>query len=186
MKNVFRKLLIVGMVATSVVGLSACGVKQDENDKNKFYIDGLETAYALHDEFVVVGKTLNIPLEDGTTKEIVVTDEMVKQTIDVLSLGEQTLIIEYEGVEYKFVIEICDTVVDYSFDIATEYFVGDTFDLSDVYMTVEWKSGKEELIPLNNSMLVGAPDMRYAGNKTVTIEFNDKEYQFVIAVNRIN
>ena len=185
MKNVFRKLLVLGLVATSVVGLSACGVEKDE-DGNKFYIDGLETAYRLAEEFVVVGKTLNIPLEDGTTKEIVVTDEMVKQTIDTLSIGEQTLIIEYEGVEYKFVVEIRDTVVSYDFNGPMEYFVGDTFDISLIYMEVEWKSGNSEMIQLTKDMLVEGPDMRSPGNKTITIEFKGEEYQFTIFVNLLN
>ncbi len=184
MKNIFRKLLVLGLVTVSVVGLNACGANKD--DENKFYIDGLETAYELAEEFVVVGKTLNITLKDGTTKEVVVTEEMVKQTIDMLSIGEQTLIIEYEGVEYRFVVEIVDTVVSYSFDGQMEYFVDDKFDISMIYMNVEWKGGLSEIIQLKESMLVVAPDMRYAGNKTITIEFKGKEYQFSIRVNSNN
>ncbi|MBQ3502915.1 MAG: hypothetical protein IJA72_04580, partial [Clostridia bacterium] len=141
----------------------------------------------LAEEFIVVCKKLNIPMPDGTTKKITVTQDMVKQTIDTsLTIGEQTLIIEYEGVEYKFVIEVVDSVVNYSFNGPTEWFVDDVFDISKFYMEVEWKSGYQEMFQLKEDMIVTAPDMRYAGDKTVTIKFNGKEYQFQINVSRID
>ena len=177
----------MGLVATSVLGLSACGAKQDEDNKNKYYIEGLQTVCELTEEFIVVGKTLNIPMPDGTTKEVTITPEMVKQTIDTsLTIGEQTLIVEYEGVEYKFTIEVMDSVTNYSFDGRMDWFVNDIFNINMIYMTVEWKSGNAEMINLNPDMIVEAPDMRFAGDKTVTIKFNNKEYQFTITVNAVN
>lgn len=183
MKNIFRKLLVMGLVATSVVGLSACGAKQDEEDQNKYYIEGLDAAYALKEEFVVIGKTLNIPLEDGTTKSITVTPEMVKQFPDTLTVGEQTLIIEYEGVEYKFVIEILDTVESLQFSGQMEWLQNTEFNPSMVDMEITWASdGAVEIRSLTEDMIVEMPDMRILGQQTIAVEFEGEEYQFTITV----
>ena len=189
MKNVFRKIFVLGVVLASLVGFMACDNKKDNVVETGYIIEGIESTYFVNDDFNAVGKTLKISFSDGTTKTVIITENMVKQSIEIstMTIGEQTLIIEYNNKEYEFEVEILDYISNFTFGGQLEWTRGSLFNPANILMTVTWAStGEEEIVQLTSDMIVSNVNINTAGNKTITVRYNGQETQFGIVVINID
>lgn len=112
MKPWIKKIVVGATVLTASVGLSACTSKK--NNKKPYEIDysfaNYEDTYTVNQPFSIVGTVLKITMSDGTTKDIEITESMIKTAPDMSKLGEQTVVIEYEGNKYEFKITVSQHV----------------------------------------------------------------------------
>ena len=106
MKKWIKNVMAGAVVLSSSLGLAGCGLFNDEPSKEGYVFKNYEDTYYVNEPFSIVGTKLRITDKKGNTKEIVVTEEMVKHAPDMSTPGEKVVIIEYNGVEYTFTITI--------------------------------------------------------------------------------
>ena len=186
--KIIKTLTIAGLTLTSSLALSGCGKVTVES----FSFVGHDEVYEVNDSFNVIGLKLRLKMSDGLTREITVTDDMVKQLPDMTTAGEKTLIIEYDGKEYSlsfFVVEegtlpegpIQEYVEVYSIvgvsGLKTEYMKGETLEVGDsaqlTYITSELET---KSVKLTADMISGF-NSNTLGNQFLTVTYQNKTFK---------
>lgn len=101
--KIFKTLLIAGLVTTASMGLAGCGKPVEVVD---YEFKNCEIEYEVGDTFSIVGMKLNLEMSDGSTKEVTVTQDMIKQMPDMSTAGNKQLVIVYDGKEYTLTIRV--------------------------------------------------------------------------------
>jgi len=185
MKKGIKKLIAVGLVTASSVGLSACTTDESANDNDLNYLFyNYTTTYVINETFSLSGAKLKITHKDGTKTEITVSDKMIEEMPDMSTPGTKTVTITYGGVQYTLQIEVVNSKV-INYDITgykDSYFMNEEFDISNLKLKLFYNNNKNETINVKSKMIVRKPDMSTPGNKTVTIYYAGKYYDFSISV----
>ncbi|MFQ6724397.1 MAG: bacterial Ig-like domain-containing protein, partial [Clostridia bacterium] len=79
---------------------------KDKPSKAGYIFKNYEETYYVNEDFTISGTKLRITDKNGKTKEVEITKDMIKQMPDMTTAGEKMVVVEYEGVEYSFVITI--------------------------------------------------------------------------------
>ena len=114
-----------------------------------------QTNYYTHSTLNVDGGTLVIVLENGATEEVTLTSDMISN-FDTSSPGEKTLTITHRS----FSLDIDYTVVDAEVSslavytqFKTEYFVGDSFDVTGGKLLVTYADSNSEFVDVTAEMI---------------------------------
>jgi len=107
MKNIKKGLIALMMVPC--MGIVGCGKK--EATIKSFEFSNIDREYFTDENFSILGGKLTLTMSNGKTKEITVTDDMIKQMPDMSTPGEKTIVIIYNGVEYSFTITVSENIV---------------------------------------------------------------------------
>lgn len=105
-KNKFWGMILAILIVPIAIIFTACGKTNDGDVKISSYefVDCV-TEYEDTDTFSATGK-LVFTLSDGSTKEVKLTNEMLKSVPDLTTVGEKKVIYIYDEVEYELTITI--------------------------------------------------------------------------------
>lgn len=108
-KNKLLGFLLATVIAPASLGLVACsGFGDKEASIESYEIKDYTRTYLDTDTFDVNG-TLVLTMSDGTTKEITLTQDMLKETPDLSTVGEHTITYTYDGKEYVVKINVVES-----------------------------------------------------------------------------
>ena len=140
MNSWIKKIVVGATVLTASVGLAAC-TKKDNNKKpeeTSYTFVNYEDTYTVNQPFSIVGTVLKITTSDGKTIDVTVTEDMIKSAPDMTKIGEQSVIIAYNGKEYEFKITV-EQYIDESLISKLKEFLS------------KYESGKDSLIDIKVS-----------------------------------
>ena len=141
-----------------------------------------KTEYKYGEALDLAGAKLQI-VSAGETTETDVTAAMVSG-YDAKKLGEQTLTVEYNGVELTFKVAVIDAIKSVALKSAptvAEYELGDALDLTGAVLAVEMLSGATRDVAVTAAMVSGY-DAEKLGEQTVTVEYNGAKLTFKVTV----
>lgn len=146
--------------------------------------------------------TFTLNMLDGTTQDVTL-DDVTIAGFDKNTAGTQTVTVSKQvlnsTVSTTFEVEVKaaetsdpevpggdtqDEIAEYKLSLSkTTYQQGEEFDLSTVSVKAVYESGKEEPVEVTASQLtISGYDKDKAGEQTVKITYQDKEYSFTVTV----
>ena len=176
-KNLFfcRKLLfvlvtLITLALLCTVALTSCGssisdiVIKDYNKPRTTFVQGQEPDFSSGVLTVII---------DGNETDVPLTDPEVSITgYDKNTLGKQTVTVTYKDKSTTIEVNVVARMVADGFK--SNYFVGDSFDNSQGKLKITKDDGKTTTVNLNSeSVTVKSFNSSAAGDKTVTVEYND-------------
>ena len=134
------------------------------------YIQGKETLY-------LTGGVLEVLYNDGTTKEIPLTDKNIEiSNMDNNILGKQTITVKYENLETSFTIEVLEDIIgNVSSEILQNY---EEFEQSYSNEIQNTQNAAQEILNLKEKIQIL--------QNNVVIENNEELYQYADTINNIS
>ena len=179
MRNIKRAILLIALLMLALT-LVACngdamdGIRFEKSPKTT-YVQGQELNF---DNAVLVA------LKGGQTENVAIADATVSG-YDKNVLGKQTVTVTYNGKSTSFEVNVVPRI---SVEGAvTDYFVGDSLDVTKGRIVVMNDNGVATPIPLNDSRITFSGfDATAAGNgKTVTVNYADYSGSFTVNVHDV-
>lgn len=104
----YIKRIFLPLMLTAVMTLSGCslfGKKKDkELDVFKYSFANYDKNYLVNENFSFDGMVLEIIYEDGTVKQIAITENMIVSKPDMSTPGTKVVVVKYDGEEFTFEI----------------------------------------------------------------------------------
>lgn len=182
MKKGIKQVLASGLVVASSFNIVACTTSNKGEVDYSF--ENCVTEWVVNDLFTLSGATLKIKDKKGTETTVELTDEMIKTMPDMTTAGEKTVTIIYNGKEYYLTIQVLgQQALSYTFTgFNQSYFVGDTFDISNLKLNINYDLGEDVSVSVLASMITAMPDMSTDGTKTIEVTYEGNKYTFDIKV----
>ena len=127
------------------------------------------------------GMKVTAQYSDGSSKEI--AEGWTVSQVDMITAGEKTVTVTYEGMTATFTITVKEPVltgITVTAPSKVTYETGETLDLSGMKVTAQYSDGSSEEIA--EGWTVSQVDMTTAGEKTVTVTYEDMTATFTITV----
>lgn len=142
---------------------------------------GAMTVFAVGSEFNYEGIVVRAGYE-GSNTFTVVTDYTVTAP-DMSTPGTKTVTVTYQGKTATYEIVVTDAALEKlevnASKATKEYFVGDTFSADGIEVTASYADGNTTIV---RGYIVSEPDMTTAGDKTITVTYQDKSAEYTITV----
>jgi len=182
MKKGFLKVMTAGLVMASSLGFVAC--TPDKDDDYEYNFLNYDSTYAVNEDFSLAGAKLKITNEDGTEKEITITDDMIKSMPDMTTTGQKTVTIVYDGKEFTLTIEVlAPNVLGYQFSgYLPIYDINDQFDITNLKLNIDFDIGNDLEIPVTANMISAMPNMSVVGTKQINVTYNGENYTLSFVV----
>jgi uncharacterized protein YjdB len=142
-----------------------------------------KTLYKTNESIDMNNMNLKLYYSDGTSQSIQVIGSMLTG-FDTSTLGNKTVTVTYEGKTCTFTINIVDTVQSIQIKSGTnktQYYVGDTLDLTGTQLIVTRESGGMEFVNVTSDMVTGF-ETDNIGDKIITITYGGKIASYIINV----
>lgn len=104
-KNRFLGIILAVLILPIAVLFTACGKGEKDVTISSYEFVDCVTEYKDTDTFSVSGK-LVLTYSDGTTEDIVLTDEMLESKPDLKTVGEKKVTYIYNDVKYELTIKV--------------------------------------------------------------------------------
>lgn len=174
MRKISKLVLLLLLVVAAVITMAAC----DNTQGNQPVVDEISVTDANMPQLMyIIGQDLDLSNGFLTVKigeevqEIPMTSEGVTNTgFDKNKLGEQTITITYGGKTTQITVTVVDRmqVVEY----ATDYLVGDAFDVSKGRLMITRNDGSNFPVVLNaEGVTVTGFDSTKTGEQTLTVKY---------------
>jgi len=197
MKNIFRNLALLFVFLVVPFGFVAC---KDEVKVSSYEIVNIESEVQLNGDIDLENAILRLNMSNKTVIEIPIDLDMVVLP-DLTTEGEKQLIVKYNGVEYKFLINVVNessgggdsgnegqepevTIVSYEFvNKTTSFNYGEKFRYDGLKLKLTMSDDTVKTINVTESMIV-KPDMSSVGEKVVIVNYLGEQYTYTIEVIR--
>ena len=171
-------------VTVSYKGMTATFDVTVENPVTGIELVGTpETAYKYGDELDISGLKVKRTYENGDTKEVNLTAEMVSG-YNKNKVGKQTVTITESGKTCTFEVNVADYVTKVAVKTSptkVEYTIGDALDVTGGKIEVTYASGEKKTVDMTKEMITGF-DSTEAGEATLTVTYEGFSAQFDIEV----
>lgn len=161
----------------TVVEAVATSIEVDTPFKSNYFTN--------HPVDVAEGKLL-VTYSDNSTKRVFITADMISN-FDSTSAGTKTLTITYLGCTTTFEYVVTDpraTKITIASAFKTNYFVGDTIDISGGKITVTYEDNSTSTLPVSALMISGF-NTESSGSKIMSITVGDATLEIAYQVNKV-
>lgn len=142
---------------------------------------GAKTVFTVGDEFTYEGIVVTARFSNQTSKQV--TDFTVPNKPDMTTAGTKTVTVDYQGKTATYDIEVKSGTlerIEVNADQAKkEFYVGDAFTSNGIVVTAYYSDESSEVV---TNYTVSQPDMSKAGQKTVTVTYQEMTAQYTITV----
>ena len=160
-------------------------------------VTGMKTSYKYKDALDISGATVTPILYSGAKgTPVTLTQSMIVSTFNSNVIGDQDITVEYDGVQTKVTVNVADVVSSISVKTTpkTRYAYGDSLDVSNGVITVNWASGAtstEETITAsmvkesdgsNFNSNVTFPDGQTTVTKPLTIHYGGETTTYNVTI----
>ena len=183
------KLFILFLAFIWIVLIAACG---NEPKLTSIAVKSTahKTEYCVGDTLDVSGLIIEAIYSDGKKEEVPVTKDMVSGFDSSKVTSSQTLTITYSGKTTNFIIKISQPTITSiavkSTTHKTEYWVGDTLDVSGLIIEVVYSDGRKEEVSVTADMVSGFDSSQETSSKALTITYGGKSTEYNISVSEPN
>jgi len=148
-------------------------------------IIGYRSTYELGESFVITGTQLVLEMSAGENTRINITEAMIVEMPDMTTVGQKTITVEYEDEQYTYTITVNPATVREVSVVGYRqvYELGDSFSLLNTKLVFDMSYGEDVIVNVTDGMIEEMPDMTTAGQKTITVEYDNEEYTYTITVN---
>ncbi len=165
-----------GASAKASINVKAAGTTITEVQLDSIsYLSGIQTEFYEGADFHLTNLKVTAHYSDGSTKTVTYDKLTVKQNIDADTVGEQTLIVSYEGKECRIKITVLKIeAVRLSLVLngfVNKALIGKSFDTSLITGTVHYNNSSTQNIA-NADITFSAVDTSSAGQKTLVGTYN--------------
>ena len=144
-----------------------------------------KTQYEIGDELDLAGLVVTAHYSDGS--EAAVADYEVSG-FDSTTAGEKTITVAYQGKTATFTVNVKEAAPVVTLDsitvtdpAKTEYKIGEKLDLTGLVVTAHYSDGSKKVLA-DGDYDVSAFDSSSAGEKTITVTYQDKTATFKVTV----
>ena len=176
--------------------LSDAEIEQVNTYLTQKYVTSLEsitvsgptkTQYEIGDELDLTGLVVTAHYSDGNEKVLSAGDYEVSK-FDSSTAGEKTITVTYQDKTTAFTVNVKEAApvvtlesITVSGPTKTEYEIGDELDLTGLVVTAHYSDGNEKVLSAGDYE-VSKFDSSTAGEKTITVTYQDKTTAFTVNV----
>jgi len=179
------KLFILFLAFIWIVLIAACG---NEPKLTSIAVKSTahKTEYCVGDTLDVSGLIIEAIYSDGKKEEVPVTKDMVSGFDSSQETSSKALTITYGGKSTEYNISVSEpnvtSIAVKSTTHKTEYWVGDTLDVSNLVIEVTYSDGSKENVNVTEDMVSGFDSSKEISSQTLTITYGGASTEFNISI----